>query len=188
MWIEAIVLRQDLLALARQMSPVQIRLGDDGRLDLSDPSEVVLVEGVGLRFTCEAKLHWSFLGISIPISIHALTVVVEPQVEVQEGAECVVFALRIEHADVAGLPTIIDERITDLVNQELAAKRIELAWPYGATLDHEFMLPSDLRPLEALKLQAVEARVKVTGDAFGLAIRFRATAARVGDTPGLAAE
>jgi hypothetical protein len=78
--------------------------------------------------------------------------------------------------------------IEELLNRELAAKRVELAWTYGQTLTHTFLLPLVLRPLETLRLQAVEARVKVAGGALGLAIRFRAVAERLDGTGGRAAQ
>jgi hypothetical protein len=68
--------------------------------------------------------------------------------------------------------------VTDLVNRELAAKHVELSWNYAATLSHAFELPPSLQSHDQLALEVVDARVKATGDALGLAIRFVARARR----------
>jgi hypothetical protein len=175
MWIEAIIPRQDLASIAKAITPLTIHLGEDGRLEARDPSAVVLVDGFGLRITCEAKLHWSVLGIAEPLAIHALTFVVQPRVEDRNGTECVVFGLCIERTDVAALPAVLDERATEMVNRELAAKRVELVWPYGKMLTRALEWPVALRPLVNLKLHAAGARIKVTDEFVRLAIRFRGT-------------
>jgi hypothetical protein len=178
MWLKATIPQQDLLELAREMTPLAIRLGEDGCLEASEPSEVVLVAGEGLRLTCKAKLHWSVIGVSVPVTIHSVTLMVRPRVERLNGRDRIALDLHIEHADVAALPALIDERLTARVNKELAARHSALAWAYGDTLSRTFELPGALRPLSRLRLQAAEARVEVTQAAVCLAIRFLGTSER----------
>lgn len=174
MWLEAIVPKEDLTAVVAELTPLTIRLGDDGRLSLSKPTEVALVEGVGLRVVCTGQVHWSMLGVAVPVNLHSLAVLLRPEVDPRDGAPAVVFRVEIEHADVAGLPDVIDDRVTQLVNRELRAKHVELSWGYGATLSHVFDLPETLQPLERLALQAGSARVRVTPTAAALAIEMTA--------------
>jgi hypothetical protein len=178
MWLEAILLKEDLSAVLDELLPVTLRIGDDGTLLIEEPSEVSLVEGVGLRVVCKAKLHWSVLGISVPVSLRSLDVVLRPQIVERADGPALVFKVELEHADLRGVPTIIDNRVTELVNRELAAKHVELSWNYAATLNHVFKLPDALQPLLRLQLTVVDAQVRSTKEALGLAIQIRTTVKR----------
>jgi hypothetical protein len=178
MWVEAVVPQQDLTALLGQVLPAAVRLGEDGELYLGEPTGVALVADVGLRVVCGATLRWEVLGIHVPIAIESIAVVVSPEIEERSDGRRLVFKIQIEHADVAGLPRLLGDGVTDLVNRELAAKHVELSWNHTATLSHAFELPPSLLSHDQLALSVVDARVKATGDALGLAIRFGATARR----------
>jgi hypothetical protein len=64
------------------------------------------------------------------------------------------------------------------VNRELAAKHVELSWNYAATLNHVFSLPDALQPLLRLRLTVIDAQVRATKEALGLAIQIRANVKR----------
>lgn len=178
MWMEAILLREDLLDLASALAPIRIDLGPGGHLELSDPTEVTLLEGFGLRVTCEATLRWTIVGVSVPVRARGLTFLVQPRVEPREGVPCLVFGLALEKADFARMPAVVDASIVDRVNAALAARDVELAWRFGDTLSHAFELPDVLRPLVTLSFSATDARVKLTERSFGLAISFRGSCVR----------
>ena len=174
MWVEAILMKEDLSKLVGQFLPVAIRLGDanEGELSLTDPSDVSLVAGEGLRVVCKAKVRWPVLGIDVPVTLHSLTILLRPEPVRREHGDAVVFKLEIEHADLAGVPSIIDDRITEYVNKELDAKHVELTWEVANTLAASFELPDALVPLDALKLSVAGVRVKVTTEALGIAVLF----------------
>lgn len=184
MWLEAVVLQEDLSTLVAELTPLTIRLGDDGRLLLSEPSDVSLVEDVGLRVVCKAQLHWSILGLSVPVTLHSLTLLLKPAIARRDDHWALVFSLEIEHADLAGVPDVIDARVTELVNHELAAKRVELSWGYSRTLSHVFDLPSTLEPPEQLDVTAGRAQVKATRNALALAIEMQTHVLREGSRRG----
>ncbi|MGH7293828.1 MAG: hypothetical protein ACRELB_02790 [Polyangiaceae bacterium] len=174
MWLEAIIPKEDLSAVVGELTPLTFLLGADGRLSLSEPSEVSLVEAVGLRAVCKAHVHWSVLGISVPVTLHSLAVLLRPEIHPRDGGPALVFRVEIEHADLAGVPDVIDDRVTQLLNHELETKHVELSWAYRTTLSHVFDLPEMLRPLERLAVTAGAARVSVTRDAAALAIEMTA--------------
>ena len=178
MWLEAVVPEQDLTALLGELLPAAIRLGKDGELYLGEATGAALVADVGLRVVCGATLRWEVLGIHVPIRIESVAVVVRPEIEGRSDGPRLVFKIEIEHADVAGLPRLLDDGVTAHLNRELAAKHVELGWNYAATLSHAFDLPPSLQSHDQLALTVVDARVKATGDALRLAIRFKATARR----------
>jgi hypothetical protein len=183
MWIEAITSTEDLQRSLSEFAPVRIRLGDRGReLALESPSQVSLVADQGARIVCAAHLHWPFLGVNVRVTMKSLVILVRPVIEAHPSGDALVFKLEIEHADFAFVPTVIDNRITAVVNAELAKKHVELSWRYADTLDHLFHLPESLHPVESLALVATRAAVKVTNEAVGLAVSLRCHVLR-GDNP-----
>jgi hypothetical protein len=142
---------------------------------LGEPTGVAFVADVGLRAVCGATLRWEVLGIHVPITIESIAVVVRPEIEAWRDGRRLVFKVHVDYADVAGLPKLLDDCATDLLNRELSAKHVELAWDYAATLSHAFDLPASLLSHDKLLVQVVDARVKATGDALGLALRFKAS-------------
>ena len=178
MWLEAILSIEDLTALVGQVAPMTLSLADQGHLELTDPREISLVAGVGLRLSCKAKLRWPVLGIDVPISLNSLTLLVRPEIAKSAPGESLLFKLEVEHADFARLPTMIDARITDKVNQTLVAKHVELVWNFTESLSHAFLLPASLQPLHAVALNVVWGQVRVTHEALVLAISFQARVKR----------
>jgi hypothetical protein len=182
MWIEAIIPAEDLRRTLAELAPLKIRLGDEGgELALEAPSEMTLVPDKGVRIVCVAQLHWPVLGVSVPVTMKSLIVLLRPVIETHDGMDALVFKLEIEHADFAMLPAVIDTSITSLVNEELAKKHVELSWRYAETLSHVFRLPDLLEPAEALALTVTSAVVKITTEALGLAISLRSDVRRGGD-------
>ncbi len=183
MWLEAVLTSDDLAALVVKMTPLSIRLGDEGAIRISDPTDVALVADVGLRMTCKAEVEWHALGIALPITLNSLAVILRPEILKTDTGEVLTFKLEIEHADFAGVPTLIDDGVTAMINKALAAKHIELLWNFTQTLSHTFALPSTLQPLESLALNVAWGKVKITSEALVLAISFHTAVARHGDKP-----
>jgi len=180
MWLEAILSREDLVAVVEQLVPLKIRLDvndeekddDEGRfLVLHDPSEVTLVPDVGLRLVCKASVRWPVFRIRVPVNVKSLTVILKPAIERRDGHDALAFGLHVEHADLAGLPPMIDAHITEKINEALAKETI--AWDFAKTLSHAFNLPPVLEDLSAFELVVLGGKVKITDEALGLAVAFR---------------
>jgi len=178
MWIEAILLQEELSTLVGQFAPVTIGLGGDGELRIHDPGEITVVPDLGVRMVCKATLRWTVLGFEVPVTLESLAVLLRPRIAKRGDVDVLVFQLEIEHANIVGLPQGIDKRITDLVNRELEAKHVELSWDYAATLNHQFALPDILQPVERIRFTVGGARVKASGDSLALAIEFYADVLR----------
>jgi hypothetical protein len=174
MWVEAIVAKEDLAKVIGELCPLRITIGGDGSVLLSDPREVALLEGIGLQMTVTAEIHWPVLGVQIPVSIRAATLEVKPEILETPERSSLTFRLKLDNVDIAILPALIDRGIVDLVNKELAAKHVELAWGFIDTLSHVFDLPEALASVRALDLRATGGRVKVTPEALALAVLFEA--------------
>ena len=174
MWVEAIVAKEDLAKVIAELCPLRITIGDDGSILLSDPREVALLDGVGLQMTVTSEIHWPVLGVHLPVSIRAATLEVKPEILETPDGSSLTFKLKLDNVDIAILPALIDRGIVDLVNKELAAKHVELAWGFIKTLSHVFDLPQALASVRALDLRATSGRVKVTPEALALAVLFEA--------------
>ncbi len=172
MWLEAILTKDDLHGVVAQFAPMRFRLGDNGELCLDTPSEVSLIRDQGIRVVCSATLHWPVLGFDVPISIRSVAVLVRPEVEPRGDGAALVFKPEIAYADVALVPSVLDEGVARLVNEELAKKHVELAWNFERTLSHVFPLPAALETTAAFGLHVKAGTVRVTDDALGFAVSF----------------
>jgi hypothetical protein len=185
MWVEAVVSKEDLGALIARMVPLTIRLDPDLRADhyieLETATNLALVAGEGLRMTTQARIHWPVLGITVPIKIDPLNVMIRPCVVDTPKGEALCFTLEIEHADVAGVPAFGDRAVTDKINRELAERHVEVAWAFAAMLSHRFRIPPLLEPIDSLAFNVAWGKVRVTDEAMVLAISFHAEVSRRDD-------
>jgi hypothetical protein len=184
MWAEAIFSREDLARLVSQAMPLTIHLNDahtEQSLALSDPSEVRLIPDVGLRVVCKAHVHWPVLGISVPITLNSLSVTFVPTIERVADSDGLLFRPSIEHADFAGLPAMVDDRLTRAINDKLSEKGIELAWNYAKTLSHIAPLPTMLDPLDGFALRPAWAKLRITEEALVYAVSFHSAILRRGE-------
>ena len=175
---EAILSEADLVALVAELIPVKILLGNEGNFSIDEATSVSLVADLGLRIVCKAKVHWPVLGVSVPITLHSLTGILVPSIVRRPSGDVLVFKLQIEQADLAGVPAMIDAKITDKLNHELASEKAELAWDFTKTLSHAFSLPRRLEPLDAFELHVAAGEVKITAEALVLSVAFRAKITR----------
>jgi hypothetical protein len=174
MWLEAIVSIEDLSRLVARILPVRIDFGS-GALTLQDPRDVKLVAGRGLAVRCKGQVQWPVLGLHVPVVLQELSIILCPEIEAERT---LVFRIEIRHADLAGVPTFVDNRITDRINQELRHEDVRLTWEFADTLSHVFDLPEALSLAEALSLDATWGRLRITGDAVVLAVSFDAEVLR----------
>jgi hypothetical protein len=177
MRIEAILSHDDIEELLRQFVPLEIDLGDGKGarvVAIDELTDVTIVRGDGVRVGCRAHIHWPVLGVPIPVAIKSLHILVSFKVAIRENRQSLVIGLKIEDADIAWVPSIVDHGIKDLVNRELVDKHVELVWGFGKTLSTKFQMPKALASAEALALDVAEGRVAVSGEAVGMGVAFSA--------------
>ncbi len=177
MWLEAILTEDDVRSVATQFSPLEVRLGTDGRLALARPVSVSLVPGRGVEVVCDAQLEWPVLGMHVPVAMQRLTVLVQPTVEDRPDGHALVLRLALERAGVSQVG-LIDGRVTALLNDELAKHHVELAWNFTRTLTHTFALPASLLSAETVGLEVQSGATKVTRKGMALAVRMGASVRR----------
>ena len=162
MWVEAVLSKDDLASLIEQIVPLTIRInadtGADQYIEIASASNLALVADQGLRMTAEAEIHWPVLGITVPIKIDSLSVMIKPQITTAPGGgDALSFALQIEQAEFAGILALGDQPITDKINSELG--KIDLAWAFATMLSHQFKMPTMLEPLDSLALKVAWGKV-----------------------------
>jgi hypothetical protein len=182
MWLEAILTREDLLDAFCKLSPLEIRFGQSGTLNLSAPTAVAMNPGKSVAIVCDAALHVPVLGVNIPVHMHGLTIELlvsvrdapgnEGQEEECGHGQVLQLGLRIDHAGVAHLPNLLDEGVTKIVNAELAKNHVAFAWNFHDTLTRSFAAPAALATIAKLGLRVTGGRVRVTEDALGFAVGF----------------
>jgi hypothetical protein len=186
MWAEIIIPRDDLRALLGQALPLTISFGppeSPHSLALSDLAEVELVADRGLRVVCKAHLTWPLLGIKIPITVSSVKMLLLPTIGRSPEGDTLAFRISIEHADFSGLPTMIDNRITDAINAKLAEKDVELSWNFSRSLTFRAKLPAMLESLESFAIRPAWGEVRVTEEAVVYAASFHAAFVREGASP-----
>ncbi|HSY24820.1 MAG TPA: hypothetical protein VK841_22000 [Polyangiaceae bacterium] len=182
MWLEAILTREDLLDAFCKLSPLEIRFGESGVLNLSAPTAVAMNPGKSVAIVCDAALHVPVLGVNVPVHMHGLTVELVVSVHDAPGAEgqeaerghgqVLQLGLRIDRTGVTHLPHFLDEGVTKIVNAELAKNHVAFAWNFHDTLTHSFVAPAALTTIAKLGLRVTGGRVRVTEDALGFAVGF----------------
>jgi hypothetical protein len=185
MWLEAVVSKEDLGSLIARIVPLTIRInpedGADHYIELATATDLVLVAGQGLRMATQARVHWPILGITVPIKIDPLGVMIKPRIIGTPEGDALSFTLEIEEADVAGIPAFGDKAVTDKINRELDKRHVELAWAFATMLSHRFHVPTLLEPIGSLAFNVAWGKVRVTEEAMVLAISFHAEVSPRGD-------
>jgi hypothetical protein len=186
MWLEAVVSQDDIEHVLQELTPTTIELREDGDLSLEAPTRVALVPGCGLEVVCRAHLRWVVLGLHVPVTIESATVLLEPVLRRMPGkGDALAFRLTLKALDVSGVPAMLEGSAVDRVNAELARPGAELVWDFSETLSHRFALPDVLKPARSLDLEVAWGDVRITEDAFVLAISIHSKAAERGATPRL---
>jgi hypothetical protein len=174
MWVEAIFAKEDLDKVMNDFCPLRVTLRQDGYVVISDPRDIELVPDVGLRMNVSVEVHWPILGVQIPVSARMVTLELKPEVLKKPGGDQLAFTFQLEGLNVSVFPDFVDRGIVDLVNAELAAKHVELAWGFTETMSHVFELPEALASAGAIDLRAAWGEVRITSKALVFAVSFHA--------------
>jgi hypothetical protein len=181
MFLKLVIRRDDLCAFVARWLPCTVQLGDPGsrrEIEVSELTELTLVPDMGLRVACKAQVRWPLLpGVDAPISVTSLQLSLAP--EVKETVLC--FRPRLEHADLAVLPHMLDEAVTRGINARFEEKASALAWDFGHLLGWVFPLPPRVDPIDAIATRATTGTVRITANELVLRVPMRAQALRHGE-------
>lgn len=174
MWLEAVLSQDDFVNVLGELLPVSLSLDDEDKgrtLWLGPATDVTIVEGVGVRVACPAKLTWTLAGVATHISLHTLQVMVRPEIRERKNGQALAFVLELLEADIAGIPSLIDNTIMKAVNVALARK--EIAWHFTRTLSRRVNLENLFDPIDELIIKVAWGKERVSKDAIVLAVSIQ---------------
>ena len=186
MWLEAIITKEDLVQVIREILPAKINLQPEEESGKEKPAErwlllhpateVTLVPDQGLRVTCPAELTWSIAGMSPSVKLDELSVLLRPQVVEKNKGQVLEFQLEIEELEFHSLPEFLDGTIVKAVNAALADKKIP--WNFTETLTRTVGLGKVLDPVESLKIEVLWGKRRIGADVLTLVLSFKLTFVR----------
>jgi hypothetical protein len=188
MWLQATLTAQDLQDALAKITPLRVPLDSqdpDRCLWLGKPSEVTLREADGVRISTRGQVRWDVAGITVPITLRTLGVVLTPTIEQLEGEEALTFTLRVTDADLSAVPGFLEDTIIAKVNDALARPDAKLVWRFLQTLDFTFDLPATMEPKRHMSLFARWGAVRVTDEALNLVVSWGLDAAQNATTAEL---
>ncbi|HMJ15096.1 MAG TPA: hypothetical protein VK524_26965 [Polyangiaceae bacterium] len=173
------VTASEIASLLEQFAPIRIHLTptDEDRswVELEQPREIEMVAGRGIRVVCTGRLRYALAGITLPLSIRKVQVLLEPKiVELGPGEQRLDFVLQIENADLENIPGLVDRAIVGKVNDALTPEATHMRWGFSRTFDKDFDLPERLEPLHQLLLCAPAGEVAVTREGVRLRLHLNA--------------
>ena len=174
MHLEAVLELEDAVSLLNEFTPIKIHLAPPEEnkrwLELESPRDISFVPGRGLRAACSGRVRLALAGLTVPIGIRHVTLVLEPKIrENGDGTEVVSFFLEIEEADLVHVPDLIDRAVVSKVNAALAPRTTHMVWGFGSSLTAELPMPGRLQPLDQLEVLPAGGEVEITETA----VRFR---------------
>jgi hypothetical protein len=162
-----------IIRLMNELFPLTIALDDssDERwLEIAAPQHVELVAAVGLRVRTTGRLRWTLAGMSVPVTLNVVQLLLRPEIGGDERGGMLVLHPELEELDLKNIPSMIDQPIQNAINQRLDAEAHRLAWHFGESLGLTVPLPPEISPPHTLHIQAPHAAVVVDSDALRLSI------------------
>ncbi len=173
MQLAALVTKDDLALVVEQLTPLQIDLGANRCVALGRPQRLELVPNKGLRLRGDAKLSWDVAGLTLPVTLRAWQVLLEPNViEHRDGAFSLRFEPQVEELDLRNLPAFLDGKIAAAINEGIASQKKKLAWNITKSLGVRLELPKRVSPKGRFELTPSGVKLFVTQQAIELTVTF----------------
>ncbi len=173
-----------LIELLNQLTPVRIHMtptDEDRRwLELDSPTSASLVAGKGLRVSTRGRLRYKVLGITVPVTIRTLELMLSPRIgDAGDASRCLMFDVEILDADLSMVPAVVDSMLVSKLNAALSPHKTKAFWEFGETLSRAFNLPRRLEPLDQFTLTSTGGAVVVTDEFVQLRLDFGAQISRM---------
>jgi hypothetical protein len=167
-----------LRTLLDELLPLTILLdtdADDGGragrwIRIEPATKVDFVAGQGLRLAAPGQIRWITKGLVTEWTLHAVQILLRPEIVANEHGGKLLFRPTVEIADVKNLPGFVDRGISALINNQLAARADEMSWDFGKSLGLVVPLPPMLEGVSTLALDVRDATVQVSDDAVELGV------------------
>jgi hypothetical protein len=169
MRIKATLDESTVASLLDELLPVTIDLHETEPgtrwVRVEKPERLDFVAGEGIRLHTAGAIRWTALGMSIPVTIKSIALMLRPAIVSDEKlGGSLVFRPEIEATDLKMLPAFVDAQIARAINAELSKQGDRLAWPFGQSLALSTPLPSSISQATQFELAAASAVVETTDD------------------------
>lgn len=186
--LEVRLTRDFLNGLLHQFAPIRLHLtpADEDRrwVELEQPDVVELVPEIGLRIQSNGRLRYKMAGISVPLTIRRIELLLAPKVLTPAPDDFrLAFELRIENADLELVPGLVDQALSGRINELLRAEVTPLVWDFGKTFNKTVRMPERLEPLSHLLLHARGGQIRVDRGVVSLRIALAASLSRSKERP-----
>lgn len=168
----AILTRDDITSVVEQLTPLRVALRPKRVITLGRPAKVELVPGSGLRVRGEARFTWDAYGVTIPVTLRSWQVLLVPSFAPRAGRHVLAFDPVLEGLDFKNVPMFLDGRITEAINEGLAAQKNKLSWDFEKHLSLVRPLPTKLSPSGEVRLGPTGGTVTVTATEMRLTLDF----------------
>ncbi len=188
MELSAVLTKDDLDAVATQLTPLRVELSRRPRraISLARPSLVELVPGAGLRLRGSARIDWEVGGFAVPVVVRTYQFLLVPSVVTRNGVHVLAFEPILETLDFRRIPGFFDERVTTAINEGLASHQRKLAWNFSKTLSASLALPPKVAPEGRFELLPTAAQVLVTASDVRMTVTFQCRVSRPRPSPSVA--
>ena len=183
-----VCLRQDeVIALLAEAAPLRVHFSgvDDDRrfVELEPPSEVVFVAGQGVRIITRGRVRHELAGVGLPLDLLRVQVLFAPEVVLGPHGLRLLFALRVEKADLENVPGLVEAVLISRVNQALTPETSHLYWELGQSLSLSVPLAERFEPLDRFVTTPRSAQLTVTHDSLILRLSLGLSLSRTRARP-----
>lgn len=172
--ITALLDQATLTQIFSEVTPLDIDLGegtDHGRwLSVGRARRLEIVHGRGVRLETSAKVSWTVAGVTVPITIHSVAILLELSIGGPPDGGRLIARPRLESADLKGVPALLDRKLVERVNERLAAQPPVIGWSFAHTLTHAIKLPDQVAQLSHFELGCADARLEIDAQAIRLSL------------------
>lgn len=165
--------RQEIFETIRAFMPVRIALSDrdhDGEADrwveIHDPRDLRIEPSEGVFLDFAMRIHWPLPLLPDDFTIRSVSGSLTPEIVCLDGSTSLALSLNVLELDIKNVPDAIDELIRNTVQQKLVAMQAKLVWKIAETMSVSIELPDWIDPRKVASIQAVDASVQMTPDAF----------------------
>jgi hypothetical protein len=177
MILQAVLARDEVIALIARLLPVTIDLGEEGRtLRIDRATAVALVADQGIRIDSSAELDWPIAGVATHVTVPSMTILL--RLAVAKRGESAVLAIlpSIENADIRHVPGLLEPAILAAIN--VAIERKPVAWDFSTALGHRFHTPALLGGLSAISTRVAWGKHEITESFLRLELAIEVEAER----------
>ena len=164
MWIATTVTAEEARGVIGRLLPVTVRLDDEPGTErfvvLDAPTDVSLVEGRGLRVVCPGRVEWSLPIGKVDMCGKAAQALLVPSIVTSPRGAALRFALEIEALDFEWVPSLLDQKIAEVIEKRLGAEPLE--WGFEHTFTRSFALPAAVEPPRDIEITVREPSVAVS--------------------------